>query len=845
MLFQKTYGIFVLDVDNYARIVGVSFAEGVSYEQINFYLRMSNSFTLLRTRTGAVLLTLGAAMLFFILSATSAFAAAPTIASAIASDQSGDGTVDRIVVTFGVSTADIDDTSGAADGFTAIALNSGCTIANADYTALGVTTLTFSSLTGCTANNTAITPSVTYTAVANCTTNFSICNATDQLANAATTNATDGAKPVLTTVVLSSASSRNRLSLTYTEAITATNGASTTTKGDITSAGTVAGFGSFATAGNVTVASLKNTVGGSGTSTITIDLADQAGAFLVGTSATEPSGNVTPLASASVVDAATNQVNTAGAVVAPSGGGTWDLTKPTITSVTTNDIDNDGRLETATIVFNSSVRDANITNGEALFGGATHTGTFATGTANDATTVFTLTTDDLAVDTSPTGAQFTYTPVLTSITDAAGNLLDTATDGTIVNADIVETDGARPVLVTISPLDNAAGVLRDANITLTFSEIVASLTYTMAGDATTLFANNITAAAAVLNPNGLMSGAYHVLTISTAPDAATNTFFGVSTAAEATVTNPFNFNTAASSSSANSSTSSSATYDIDVTSPNGGETLIPGSTQDISWSSSGGSGMSAVNVNFIYVRDGVTYQETIVTGTTNDGAYSWTVPSIDTSYATIQVVGNDLAVSLATDASDDYFTIGAGDADAVADDEDDTSSDEVTVPSNGTTGASPVTGEIEAISSVSAGMYIRSPFFNTVYFIENVDGTLIRRSFMDAQTFMTYEDDWSNVETVTDATLPTLSLGGPMLPNDGVVLVKIQTVPKVYAIEADGTLRWITSEAVAISNYGSSWANYVIDIPDTLFPRFDFGTDIESDENPSAGIMKTRMEVNM
>lgn len=261
--------------------------------------------------------------------------------------------------------------------------------------------------------------------------------------------ATDATKPVLTAVALSSSSSKNRVSFTYTEAITVTNGASTTTKGDLTTAGTVAGFGSFATANNVTVPTTKNTVGGNGTTTITIDLADQTAGYMNSTSTVEPSGNVTPLASASVVDAASLQVNTSAAVVLATGGGTWDLTKPTITSGTVSDADVDGKIETIAIVFSSTMKDASYTTADSSLGaGGTVTGTLS-GTANDAT--FNITrTDDATTGTAASDGNFIYSGATTKLTDLAGNLLDTATDGTIVTGDMTEVDNAAPVVVSIA-----------------------------------------------------------------------------------------------------------------------------------------------------------------------------------------------------------------------------------------------------------------------------------------------------------------------------------------------------------------------------------------------------------
>ncbi len=161
---------------------------------------------------------------------------------------------------------------------------------------------------------------------------------------------------------------------------------------------------------------------------------------------------------------------------------------------------------------------------------------------------------------------------------------------------------------------------------------------------------------------------------------------------------------------------------------------------------------------------------------------------------------------------------------------DDDAATEVTEPSTGQTGVSPVTGELEDISVTSEGDYIRSAYFSTVYYLDSDEttGETVRRPFMDMQTFFTYQDNFDNVKIVTDATLTTIELGQPMLPNPGVVLIKIQSDPKVYAIDTNGTtIRWIQTEEIATTLYGEDWNQYIIDIEATFFPRFTRGDDVE------------------
>jgi hypothetical protein len=278
---------------------------------------------------------------------------------------------------------------------------------------------------------------------------------------------TDSAKPVVTAVVTTVASSRNVVNMTYSENVTVStgDGASSTATGDLTSAGTITGFGTFATVGAVTVPTTLNSISGSGTSTIVITLANEAAGYINTGSATVPSGVFTPAAHANVTDG-TNQVNTV-ATPTSSAGTAWTLTQPTITSVTVDDAAADnGKIDQAVVVFSVAVRDANITNGDATLGSSgTTTGTFTTGSADDATTTFDR-TDDNTVDTSTAAGDFLYSGATTLITDLYGNLLNTATDGQIATGDIAETDGASPVLLTWA-LNLSAPTL-----TMNFSESV-------------------------------------------------------------------------------------------------------------------------------------------------------------------------------------------------------------------------------------------------------------------------------------------------------------------------------------------------------------------------------------
>jgi hypothetical protein len=103
-----------------------------------------------------------------------------------------------------------------------------------------------------------------------------------------------------------------------------------------------------------------------------------------------------------------------------------------------------------------------------------------------------------------------------------------------------------------------------------------------------------------------------------------------------------------------------------------------------------------------------------------------------------------------------------------------------------------------------------------------------RLVFPNEKTYFSWYDDFSGVKTISDAELASLMIGGNVTYRPGKYLVKITTNPKVYAVDANGTLRWIETEAVARVLYGTAWASKVHDIPDTFFLNYREGSSIAS-----------------
>ena len=89
---------------------------------------------------------------------------------------------------------------------------------------------------------------------------------------------------------------------------------------------------------------------------------------------------------------------------------------------------------------------------------------------------------------------------------------------------------------------------------------------------------------------------------------------------------------------------------VQLLSPNGGETLVAGTTHTIRWASTGIS-----HVDLAFSTDGVTFQALASAVDAAKGDLSWVVPSLLTSLGMIRI--SDSASSAVVDSSDTFFTV--------------------------------------------------------------------------------------------------------------------------------------------------------------------------------------------
>ena len=144
-------------------------------------------------------------------------------------------------------------------------------------------------------------------------------------------------------------------------------------------------------------------------------------------------------------------------------------------------------------------------------------------------------------------------------------------------------------------------------------------------------------------------------------------------------------------------------------------------------------------------------------------------------------------------------------------------------------------GSMANAAAPQAGDLIKMDGLSTVYFLGN-DGK--RYVYPTSSVYFSWHSDFSGVVTVSASELQSYPLGSNITVRPGTKLVKITTDPSVYAVEANGTLRKIASEADAIAIYGANWAKRVIDVPDAFFTNYTIGTPLTTGQIPAGTLVK-------
>ncbi len=131
--------------------------------------------------------------------------------------------------------------------------------------------------------------------------------------------------------------------------------------------------------------------------------------------------------------------------------------------------------------------------------------------------------------------------------------------------------------------------------------------------------------------------------------------------------------------------------------------------------------------------------------------------------------------------------------------------------------------EAEGDVNCESDTLIRTEAVSTVYYCGQDGGRYV---FQNEKTFFSWYDDFDNVKYVTPEVMASIPFKGVVTYKPGVYMVKLPSVPKVFAVSSHSTLRWIPSGDLAEDLYGPNWASKVHDLSEAFYPAYEIGESI-------------------
>ena len=122
-----------------------------------------------------------------------------------------------------------------------------------------------------------------------------------------------------------------------------------------------------------------------------------------------------------------------------------------------------------------------------------------------------------------------------------------------------------------------------------------------------------------------------------------------------------------------------------------------------------------------------------------------------------------------------------------------------------------------------SGSLVKSTSTSAVYYC---GANAKRYVFPNDRIYFSWYEDFDDVVSITAEELAAIPLGGNVTYRPGSRMVKIESVPDVYAVDKGGILRWIPSQSAAIAIYGEDWADQVDDLSIAFFGNYKIGEKI-------------------
>jgi len=126
--------------------------------------------------------------------------------------------------------------------------------------------------------------------------------------------------------------------------------------------------------------------------------------------------------------------------------------------------------------------------------------------------------------------------------------------------------------------------------------------------------------------------------------------------------------------------------------------------------------------------------------------------------------------------------------------------------------------------------------FDALYFISQES---YRYVVPNETMFLSWHYDNSCVKTITDQELADIPLAANVCMRYGTHLVKIQSIPIVYAVSTNCDIYKIADEQSALELFGTNWQDRIYDVPDAFWPNYSIiGIDLFGGWYPDGFVLK-------
>lgn len=263
---------------------------------------------------------------------------------------------------------------------------------------------------------------------------------------------------------------------------------------------------------------------------------------------------------------------------------------------------------------------------------------------------------------------------------------------------------------------------------------------------------------------------------------------------------------------------------LSMTIPAADSHVTAGNTHQLFWSSTGKS-VSSMRVRLSF-DGGLTWPTTLAEGIPNNGFYAWNSSAslYSTQFGRIKIEGFDASRIVALAVSPIFTIDGVTPpptpsiaVDAYDYDVADELATAATIGVDKNLSATPVVPLV-----CNPESRIKAKGNDTVYYCGS-DGK--RYVFPNRKTHDSWYGSFAGVAELELKDIQQIPLGGNVTYRPGSRMVKITTAPEVFAVAADGTLRYV-SEKAAKRLYGADWNTKIDDLPDAFFTNYVIGTPV-------------------